>query len=132
MSRQLNLTDKPLRIGLSAGFFHADPKRALFKGKTLAFAEQDLCHWVMGAGALPYLIPALDGEGPVQTTHYVQDLDGLLLQGGHDVAPSSYGESPQKPAWAGDAIRDAYETDLIKAFLAAEKPILGCAGGRRF
>ena len=33
-----------------------------------------------GCGALPYLIPALDGEGPVQTTHYVQDLDGLLLQ----------------------------------------------------
>jgi hypothetical protein len=30
------------RIGVSAGFFHADPERPIFKGKTLLYAEESM------------------------------------------------------------------------------------------
>ncbi len=37
----------PPRIGLSACFFHPDPQRNIFKGKTLAYCEQSMAHYVM-------------------------------------------------------------------------------------
>jgi len=118
------------RIGVSASFFHADPTRAIFKGKTLAYGDQDLTRWLMTGGALPYLIPSPQGvETRDGYAHYAADLDGLLLQGGSDVAPETYGETPLDPRWGGDRIRDLYEMDLMQAFMAAGKPILGICRG---
>jgi putative glutamine amidotransferase len=56
-------------------------------------------------------------------------LDGLVLQGGADVAPESYGEKPLTPEWSGDRIRDRYEIDLFNAFVAAGKPVIGICRG---
>lgn len=118
-----------LRIGVSAAFFHADPQRPLFKGKTLAYIEQDLAHWLMVEGALPYLIPAPHPSLAVDVSVYARDLDGLVLQGGVDVAPGSYGEEPLRPEWSGDRIRDAYELALLHVFIEHKKPILGVCRG---
>jgi putative glutamine amidotransferase len=60
---------------------------------------------------------------------YAQALDGLVLQGGNDVAPEHYGEQPLKPDWAGDAVRDRYEMELIAAFIRAGKPVFGVCRG---
>ena len=120
-----------LRIGFSANFFHADPQRALFKGKTLTYIEQDIVSWVMAEGALTYLITAPTDGHPVDLEAYATDLDGLILQGGADVAPPSYGEEAERPEWAGDAVRDAYELELIAAFRELNKPILGVCRGRQ-
>ena len=68
------------RIGISACFFHADPKRPLFKGKTLLYLEQSMAHYVMSAGALPVLIPTASASFDVDAL--VSSLDGLLLHGG--------------------------------------------------
>lgn len=57
---------KPLKIGLSACFFHADPIRPIFKGKTLQYFEQSLAHWVMSEGALVYLIPSPALDSPIK------------------------------------------------------------------
>src|SRR5580693_1998727 len=97
-----------LKIGLSACFFHADPKRPVFKGKTLLYLEQSLARWVMAQGALAYLIPS-PAPGPgVDLAALAGPLDGLVLQGGSDVAPGSYKEEALKPEWSGDAVRDLY------------------------
>jgi putative glutamine amidotransferase len=84
-------------------------------------------------GGLPLTLPMmreLSGTRRRDTLAAIVDsLDGLLLQGGTDVEPHRYGETPIKPEWAGDAIRDALEFDLIAAFLAADKPILGVCRG---
>ena len=50
--------------------------------------------------------------------------DGLLLQGGADVAPESYREAPLRPEWSGDVVRDRYEIALVHSFMAARKPVL--------
>ena len=117
----------PLRIGFSACFFHADPTRPIFKGKTLLYWEESLAHWVLSEGVLGFLIPTLPTG--FSLNEMVSHLDGLVLQGGADVSPRSYGEEPLKPEWAGDKVRDDYEIALVKAFLAAKKPILGICRG---
>jgi putative glutamine amidotransferase len=113
-----------LRIGISACFFHADPQRPIFKGKTLQYVEQSIAQWVADGGAMPYVVPSVR---PAE--EYARDLDGLVLEGGSDVAPESYGEKPLKPEWAGDRVRDLYELALYRAFVAAGKPVLGVCRG---
>jgi putative glutamine amidotransferase len=121
-----------LKIGISACFMHPDPARVAAPKKTLLFIERTTAHWVMAGGALPFMIPSPAGEtarGDVTLADYAQALDGLVMHGGADVAPGSYGETPLHPDWAGDAVRDAYEMELVHAFSAAGKPVFGICRG---
>src|SRR5258708_37572975 len=95
-----------LKIGFSACFFHADASRPIFKGKTLLYMEESLAHWVMSEGDLAYMIPIPAQKGGPTLASLVEPLDGLVLQGGSDVSPQSYGEAPLDPAWNGDFVRD--------------------------
>jgi putative glutamine amidotransferase len=119
----------PLRIGVASCFFHADPQRPIFKGKTLLYLVENVGHWLLGEKVLVYLIPTLPEGSPVGYENYIHDLDGLVLQGGADVAPQSYKESPLKPEWSGDAVRDRHETELLMGFIAQDKPVLGLCRG---
>ena len=118
-----------IRIGISASFFPPDNSRVIFKGKTLLYSVQNIGDWILSAGALAYQIPTCSKKSTVKVSDFVNDLDGLVLQGGSDVAPESYGESPLQPEWQGDALRDFYEIELIKEFLRQDKPILGVCRG---
>jgi putative glutamine amidotransferase len=121
-----------LKIGVSACFMHADPARPLFTGKTLQYVEQSIAHWIMSTGALAVMIPSPTGatqRGDVTLDHYGQWLDGLVLHGGADVSPLSYGEEPLQERWAGDRIRDEYEMDLVAAFERQGKPVFGVCRG---
>jgi len=128
---------KPLLIGISARIHHPiGPQRDLggVYTKTLHYLEQSVAHWVLAKGVLAVMIPAIESEGLIQRSEmslsaYAENLDGLLLQGGADVAPESYGEAPLRADWAGDRIRDRYEIDLFNAFVAAGKPVLGICRG---
>ena len=40
----MNPPQQRLKIGLSACFSHADPKRTLFTNKTLQYVEQSIAH----------------------------------------------------------------------------------------
>lgn len=121
-----------LRIGVSACFFHADPARPIFTGKTLQYVEQSIVHWVQSGGAMVFVIPSPEGptrRGDVGLADYAATLDGLVLEGGSDMWPGSYGETPLKHEWTGDRIRDDYEIALAREFIAAGKPVLGVCRG---
>lgn len=121
-----------LKIGISACFFHPDDQRVIFKGKTLQYIEQSVAHWVGSQGALPVMVPSPEGDtsrGAVGYADYADWLDGLVLMGGSDMWPGHYGEEPMKPQWAGDAVRDRYETALARAFVAVGKPVFGVCRG---
>lgn len=118
-----------LKIGLSACFFHPDPNRNIFKGKTLQYLEQSIARWVMSSGAMLFMIPSPQENSPIKLSDYARELDGLVLQGGSDVSPTSYGETPMKPEWSGDKIRDDYEIALTHAFMKEHKPVLGICRG---
>src|SRR5215468_8626783 len=123
-----------LKIGISACFFHADPQRPIFKGMTLQYIEQNVAHWVMQRDAMALMIPSSDGDtrraaSRIGVADYARELDGLLLMGGSDVCPETYGEKALRPEWNGDRIRDEYEIALLRAFKAAGKPVLGVCRG---
>ena len=123
-----------LKIGISACFFHEDPKRAIFKGMTLQYIEQNVAHWLMQRDVLAFMVPSPEGRtrraGSKATTEaYAHELDGLVLMGGSDVCPESYGEKALKPEWNGDRIRDDYEISLLRSFMTLRKPVLGVCRG---
>lgn len=121
-----------LKIGISACFFHSDADRPVFTGKTLQYVEQSIAHWVQSSGAIAFMIPSPAGttqRGDVALEHYAELLDGLVLEGGSDLWPGSYGEEALRPEWNGDRVRDAYEIALTRAFVAAGKPVLGVCRG---
>lgn len=124
----------PLRIGLSARLMHKPPTELGFRGKTLQYLEQSIAHWILSEGALAFMLPTLEGRGglhraAVKVGDYVRAIDGLVLQGGMDVSPESYGELPLRPEWAGDRVRDLYELDLIWECIIQGKPVLGICRG---
>lgn len=128
----MSLEVERLKIGISACFLHPDAKRTVFAKKTLQYIEQSMAHWVMSGGALPVMIPSPAGQSAPTEVHlndYAQWLDGLVLHGGADVWPGSYGETPLQERWSGDRIRDVYEQALVRAFVAAGKPVFGVCRG---
>jgi len=129
-------TSRPLLIGVSARIYYPGsqgPLPGVFT-KTLHFLEQSVAHWVLSGHAMAVMIPAVTKDSIVRRSDldlhdYAAALDGLVLQGGNDVAPECYGETPLDPAWAGDAVRDRYEIELVQAFVAAGKPVFGICRG---
>jgi putative glutamine amidotransferase len=110
---------------------HPDDERPVFKGKTLLYVEQSMMWWVQSGGALAYQVPTTRPGSPVDPAEYVADLHGLLLHGGADLCPTTYGEEPLRPEWEGDAVRDAYELELVRSFVDAGKPVLGICRGHQ-
>ena len=121
-----------LKIGISACLMHPDPARSSFASKTLQYVEQSMAHWLMSGGALPVMVPSPLGDtarGDVGFDDYASWLDGLVLHGGADVWPGSYGEAPLQAHWSGDRKRDEYEKALVRAFVNAGKPVFGVCRG---
>ena len=118
-----------LKIGISACIMHADPTRAIFKGKPLVYAVGPMNDWLLRKGMMPLLVPCIPSNSQLMLEDYVDQLDGLILQGGADVDPECYGEIPMKPEWNGDRVRDLYEIELIEIFRKQKKPILGICRG---
>lgn len=123
-----------LKVGISASFFHGEEPRRVFPGMTLQYIEQNVAHWLMQRAVLALMVPSPDGAtrrtgSRVTVADYAAALDALVLMGGSDVCPATYGETPLAPAWNGDRIRDDYEIALLRAFMALGKPVLGLCRG---
>ena len=128
------MSRRPLRIGLSARIYHPQAGATGLQSKSLQYLEQSVAHWVMSREVMVLMIPAVSGDGivhrsSIRLSDYPQYLDGLILQGGADISPQSYGEEPLHPDWAGDRVRDAYEMELLHEFMEAGKAALGICRG---
>ncbi|QCP50587.1 gamma-glutamyl-gamma-aminobutyrate hydrolase [Trinickia violacea] len=128
------ITQRTLRIGVSARIFHPEPGARGLRGKTLQYLEESIAHWVMSRDVLVFMIPTVGHQGMLHPSNirlrdYAKHLDGLLLQGGADVSPQSYAESASRPEWPGDRVRDMYELELLHEFIESGKPVLGVCRG---
>ena len=128
------LSPDALKIGVSPRLFHPQPDAKGLQSKTLQYLEQSVAHWVMSRDVLVFMVPTVDKDGllhrsNIRVADYARVLDGLVLQGGADVSPSTYGEVPLAPEWAGDRLRDVYEIELMHEFVEAGKPVLGICRG---
>jgi putative glutamine amidotransferase len=81
-----------------------------------------------GAGVLPLLIPAL--EAPLPVEELLAAFDGFLFTGAvSNVEPALYGgPTPRDPSLT-DRARDAVSLPLIRAAIAAGKPVLAICRG---
>ena len=111
-------------IGISPRLLHPQPgARGVFT-KVLHYVEDGIAQWLLSRDALLFVLPLSQ-----RAADYAKALHGLVLQGGADISPLAYGEQPLKPEWEGDPMRDRYEIDLVQAFMAERKPVLGICRG---
>ncbi|NVB42829.1 gamma-glutamyl-gamma-aminobutyrate hydrolase family protein [Pseudenhygromyxa sp. WMMC2535] len=115
------------KIAITSCLMHEDPDRKLFKGKALQFTEKKFAKAVWRGGGLPMPLLELDDRALLEAA--IAEVDGLLLQGGADVSPTSYSEEPMRPEWHGDRVRDLFEIAAMEIALAQGKPVFGICRG---
>lgn len=95
--------------------------------------------WVMNSryytaiadtGGAPVMLPLLD-QDPAALRAIYDRLDGLLLSGGVDLDPASFGEAPHPKLGRTDPARDAVELTLVRWAIAEQKPVLGLCRGHQ-
>lgn len=83
---------------------------------------------IADAGALPVLLPA--DEASVEAPDDLLDLlDALVLSGGADLDPASYGAEPHESTKGYKAERDRFEIALAQRALERDMPVLGICRG---
>lgn len=81
---------------------------------------------IVAAGALPVILPHLD-EAAVDEV--LDDLDGIVLCGGDDVDPTSYGAVDEGVSHGTSPDADAWEMALTRRAVERRIPVLGICRG---
>jgi len=103
------------RIGLNCDL--KDSKATL----NLSYVEA-----VARAGGLPVPIPPTDSAAPEE---FLVGLDGVVLTGGRDYDPASYGQEPHGATKLMHPLRDEFDRRLAACLLRLDIPTLGICGG---
>jgi putative glutamine amidotransferase len=82
---------------------------------------------LIAAGLTPLLVPPI--LDPAGAGGVVEAVSGLVLTGGEDLHPSSYGETPHARLEETDGARDAVEIALYRAARARGLPVLAICRG---
>ncbi len=83
---------------------------------------------VHAAGGLALLLPPDDGVAE-QPAELLDRIDGLMLAGGSDVDPTSYGARPHPETRGARPERDRFELALAHGALERDMPVLGICRG---
>jgi putative glutamine amidotransferase len=83
---------------------------------------------VQRAGAMVLMLPP-DPRLTEDPSEALDLIDGLLLAGGADIDPASYGAQPHAETFGTVPERDAFEIALVRAAIERELPILGICRG---
>jgi putative glutamine amidotransferase len=108
-------------IGLSC---YAEPARWAVWQARAALLPANYLDQVTGAGGIPVLLPPVPGIAAS-----LARLDGLILTGGGDLDPASYGAEQHPRTGRVSPERDQAELDLLADALAAGLPVLGICRG---
>lgn len=85
---------------------------------------------ILQSGAIPYMLPLTDDINIIR--QIAGELDGFLFTGGHDVAPSVYGEEALSVCGECSPQRDNLERVLLEIALGLDMPVLGICRGIQF
>ena len=83
---------------------------------------------VQRAGALAVMLPP-DEQALEEPGELLDLLDGLMLAGGADIDPGSYGAEPHPETLDTVPERDRFEIALVRAAVARDLPVLGICRG---
>ena len=82
---------------------------------------------LLESGAIPIVLPLTDD--PAHIARIVAACDGFLIPGGQDIDPARYGARREPHTHRSATSRDAMEQALVRAVVAADKPLLGICRG---
>jgi putative glutamine amidotransferase len=83
---------------------------------------------VQRGGGLAVMLPP-DGRLVEEPAQALDLLDGLVLAGGADIDPRSYGAAPHEQTTGTVPERDAFEIALVRAAIERDIPVLGICRG---
>lgn len=82
---------------------------------------------VIGAGMTPIMFP--NAQDPAEADRLVGMVEGVLISGGDDIDPSTYGEEATKHSTGNDPAVDAFEVAVVRAARDQDKPVLAICRG---
>lgn len=116
-----------IKLGVTSCFMYPDLDRTVFGAKSLCYIEKDMANYLSRPGVMPILIPDLKEK---DLGEFLNELDGIVLEGGSDIAPQTFGEKPiENGRWPGDPYRDKYELRILDYAIKNDKPVFGICRG---
>lgn len=98
-----------------------------FPGYRRSYVNEDYINSVIKNGGIPYIIPMNREQEVIK--EQIERVDGLILSGGHDVAPRYYNEEPYKDLGEILPERDEFDFKLVEFAKKRNLPILGICRG---
>ena len=80
--------------------------------------------------AIPLMLPLTDNHDELD--YFVETCGGVVLTGGHDVAPELYNAVRQPYCGTSCKLRDEMERYILKKSVELDKPVLGICRGVQF
>ncbi len=115
---------KPIVIGLT---LDSEAPGGYSKFPWYAIRE-NYCTAITRAGGVPLPLP----HEPDLIETYAGMIDGLIVTGGaFDLDPALYGDTTRHDTVVTKDRRTRFEFDIMRAMLAADKPVLGICGGQQ-
>lgn len=111
-------------IGVAGNYLHPYNNRSLDFDMT--YTPHGFIHGLQNAGAIPLVFPIGQAE---EAKIYVEKVDGIVLAGGQDVSPFTYGEEPYLKLDQTNIHRDYFELAIIEEALRQKKPLLAVCRG---
>lgn len=93
-----------------------------------AYLPADYFQGIQLAGGVPLLLPPQPAD-PESVTAVLDSVHALVITGGYDLDPASYGQEPHPTTDAPRTDRDAWEIALLRAALDRGLPVLGICRG---
>lgn len=115
---------KPV-IGISGSVIIDDG--GIFPGYHRSYVNDDYIDSVVQNGGIPFIIPFNQDAEVIQAQ--MENVQGLILSGGHDVDPHNYGEEPEQKLGNIWPERDKFDMLLLKLAEKKHIPVLGICRG---
>lgn len=115
---------KPI-IGISGSVIKEE--RTPWPGYARSFVEEDYVTSIIAAGGVPLILPVTSDKGVIK--QQVEQIDGLLMSGGHDIDPSLYGEEPRRALGETFLARDHFDMELLHQAELKDMVVFGICRG---
>lgn len=115
---------KPI-IGISGSWII--DQNGMFPGYHRSYVNDDYISAVILEGGIPFIIPFSTDKDVIK--QQVENIDALILSGGHDVTPKFYQQDPHQKLGEVWPERDEFDFTLIKEAEKRKIPILGICRG---
>lgn len=115
---------KPI-IGISGSIII--DQGGMFPGYKRSYVNDDYIDSVVQAGGIPFIIPTCTDKNVIK--EQIQNIDALILSGGHDITPYFYGEEPHQKLGEILPDRDKFDFQLLREAEQKQIPILGICRG---